>query len=773
MIRSLTSSVAIIVSFFFCDDASAARWSWEIALTQYSSAWQIAPQSDGKAVIFGDFDFAGRIRRENLARLNSDGSLDLTYSPSLESQVLGISPLGDELLVATLGYHTRLQKLNKDGAVDPGFVSPVIAVGFAPHSANPYSFPAHKLASGKILMLGAAQSPGKPAGFGLIRLNADGGHDETFNPPQLSMEGAFSMESTGTILVISRSSFGSALMRLHGETGETIKTFSGISYSKDVFALPTGKFLLLGQFPDGREIKRFHNDGSEDLSYVFDPGQDLWRSPIRLRDGTFFWFGSPSMILDAEGELTRTLPNADDFNPNYGGVAEMPDGRIIYSAYDFPSNEELRQTTHGVHRRGRDGVLDPTFAVPGGLMRVGENGRRFSMEYGAANSLYLAGSFAFVNGTNTGPFARLNADKSLNGAFVNNVRTQASGRNEFVVEHTNEKTLLVNGSVRLDANGELLLTLPSLHECLQMFSVIPLSNGAFIYNYTPGGPCYVQDYTIGTTYRAANGNSITGFGLKQGDGYPGFYSSGIHAAVPAAADGKFLIGGHFTSINDAPATNLALITAAGEVDPSFTLTEIVYGPDYLFRHGDEFIAINDLAKSFHRIDQQGRVILKKDFPRSISSIANALLDAAGRLNIFTYDRGPALLISVFDPDGTLVQSLRIPYDFSSSERPVGRFTPEGDLLIGGWYLGDDANAWSGVVRVPATELRPLRVDVSMANESWTLTVRGIAGATVGIYSSSDLQTWARDRGVTVSAEGGATLTLEPSIGANYFKAQLE
>ncbi len=51
----------------------------------------MASQSDGKVVIGGTFDSFGGVPRDNIARLNNDGSLDTSFAPNVDQQVLSLT----------------------------------------------------------------------------------------------------------------------------------------------------------------------------------------------------------------------------------------------------------------------------------------------------------------------------------------------------------------------------------------------------------------------------------------------------------------------------------------------------------------------------------------------------------------------------------------------------------------------------------------------------------------------------------------------------------
>ncbi len=117
------------------------------------TVWAVAPQSDGKVVIGGDFTLAGGLSRSRVARLNADGSLDTTFDPGLgaNSTVYTLLVQSDgNILVggAFTQFHTAihhgLTRLLPSGALDPSF-SPgssandtVYSVMFAPAESRLY-----------------------------------------------------------------------------------------------------------------------------------------------------------------------------------------------------------------------------------------------------------------------------------------------------------------------------------------------------------------------------------------------------------------------------------------------------------------------------------------------------------------------------------------------------------------------------------------------------------------------------------------------------------
>ncbi|MDP2384837.1 MAG: T9SS type A sorting domain-containing protein [Bacteroidota bacterium] len=88
-------------------------------------------QSDGKIVIGGDFSSFNSVSRNNIARLNTDGSLDTTFNPGIgtDNIVLACKEQNDgKILIAGsfndyngTAIHNHIARINMDGSIDSSF----------------------------------------------------------------------------------------------------------------------------------------------------------------------------------------------------------------------------------------------------------------------------------------------------------------------------------------------------------------------------------------------------------------------------------------------------------------------------------------------------------------------------------------------------------------------------------------------------------------------------------------------------------------------------
>lgn len=130
---------------------------------------------DNKLLISGKFRSYNGSKRKGLARLNEDGTLDITFAPdpSLDGNytVQCVYPNGKVLVVDD----GKLKRLNSDGSLDTAFN----ALNFS-YSTYDVTIKASILPGGKILVGGRFTHYGTVPCFHLCKLNDDGSLDTTF-----------------------------------------------------------------------------------------------------------------------------------------------------------------------------------------------------------------------------------------------------------------------------------------------------------------------------------------------------------------------------------------------------------------------------------------------------------------------------------------------------------------------------------------------------------------------------------------------------------------
>jgi uncharacterized delta-60 repeat protein len=305
-----------------------------------------ATQPDGKIVIGGVFSSVLGVDRHNIARLNTDGSLDVAFNPDANSLVSAIAIQADGKIVVGGNFtnmggkaRNRLARLDATTGLadsfDPDAGAIVLSIAIQ--------------ADGKILAGGSFQNiiGGQLRRF-IARFDATTGLADSFNPNPNNTVWSIVVQRDGKILVggdfvqIGGGQNRNRLARLDATTGladsfnpDANSTVGSIVVQTDGKILVGGGFMTIG----GQTRNFFARlDGTTGLADSFDPGANGGVSSIAVQaDGKILAGGSFNRIggqtrnyiarLDAMSGL------ADSFNPNannpVSSIAIQADGKIL------------------------------------------------------------------------------------------------------------------------------------------------------------------------------------------------------------------------------------------------------------------------------------------------------------------------------------------------------------------------------------------------------------------------------------------------------------
>jgi uncharacterized delta-60 repeat protein len=294
-------------------------------------------QPDGKVIVYGPFsNFAG-LTKNNLARLNANGTLDGSFDcgssfnqqyPNTISAFL-LQPDGKLILA---GYFTsfngtqcnNIVRLNSDGSVDTGFIT---GTGF-----NSAIFSLGIQSDGKIIVGGFFTSFNGDSCKKIARLNPNGSFDNAFQigtgfitlgtNPACYVAGLL-VENTDQILVgglfnnYNNQNYR-ALLRLNpnGTVDQTFSIGTGFdSRVEKIIKQPDNKYLVFGQFTqyDSHNVNggiRLSSVGSHDSTFTF-PSSIVSGSlkDIKLKnDGKLIYSAQiyPNYTVNTLGQLTST-----------------------------------------------------------------------------------------------------------------------------------------------------------------------------------------------------------------------------------------------------------------------------------------------------------------------------------------------------------------------------------------------------------------------------------------------------------------------------------
>ena len=384
----------------------------------------IVVQTDGKVIAVGDFTGYGGTARSDIARLNTNGTLDGTFNtttdPAPYAWCVALRPDGKVLLgESEPGVRGRrnLMQLNSNGTPDMTFAAGTGLTASFFGVVNRMQLQD----DGKIIVQGTFDQAWNTARPGLARLNADGTLDATFDP---------------------------------GMSASSSQVNS-IALQADNKLLVAGNFLTFNGAPAVR-IVRLLTSGAIDAGFVtgsgFTPG--AVRALAVQNDGKVLVAGNFTQYNGAACQnLVRLLPNGAldaTFVPGIApatiqSIAVQPDGRILVCGEFTSFNGTARARAA---RLLANGTLDTSFD-PG----TGPNSYVSKMLLQPDGRLLVSGGFTNVSGTAKPGFARLNTDGTLDPSFVPDVSSGPSG----IVLQANGKVVVVrsNGSAldRLHPNG--------------------------------------------------------------------------------------------------------------------------------------------------------------------------------------------------------------------------------------------------------------------------------------------------------------------------------
>lgn len=322
-----------------------------------------AVQLDGKIIIGGTFTAVGGVARANLARLNADGSLDPSFSPTTNEEVDCIAVQADGKILIGGDFtqvngtaRTRLARLHPDGSLES-------TATFNPGTgADRFVSNLAVQADGKILLSGFFTTFNGASRRGIARLNADGSLESTTTfdpgggansiPPGLPVQvSGVAVQPDGKILVVGDfNSFNGVarnfFVRLNADGSlESTATFNpGAGPNQPVRCVavqPDGKILLGGEFTQYSgvaisRIARLEGDGTLEnvTTWSYAGGSGRINSLALQADGKIVVVG------DFPGHIARIQANgnaesATTFNPGSGangivyGVTLQADGKIL------------------------------------------------------------------------------------------------------------------------------------------------------------------------------------------------------------------------------------------------------------------------------------------------------------------------------------------------------------------------------------------------------------------------------------------------------------
>lgn len=567
-----------------------------------------ALQSDGKILLLGKFTSFNGVNRSTLIRLNADGSVDNTFTPSITLSNIGvdfnlaIQPDGGILITGPLAKiddlpigNSFIVRFNANGSKDNSFAV----------SANYTSISDIAVqADGKIIISGSFSK-------GIARLNSDGSTDVAFDVGTGFGDGGISdvvISPSNKIIV------GGSFTQFNGVANQYLVSLTNTgaidaSYQANgkfnylvttLFQQQDGLLLVAGYFSQygvssASNIAKLNSNGS--LVGTFNPGtgSNGGLSTITANtNGDILVSGNPLLftsfngsarnglaILDANGSL-KSMAQPVNLQKESGGVSIEAQGTGKFLLAHF-GNELNGVPSTGFERLNSDGTIDGTF---NGNSKPNDYVRAIAVDHNG--QILIGGQFTKYNNISVGHFARLSSSGDIDNTFLSNIGSGFNGSVLSITEQPDGKILVggnftsVNGILRrgiarLNADGTPDASFNAANGFLtstgitNILDVDVLSDGKIL---VAGAFDSFNNHSVKSLIRLNSDGSFDNTFLIG----TGIYSSaGTFSEVRDVAllnNGKILAGGNFDNVNGAGIFNLAVLNSTGALDDSYKFFNI-------------------------------------------------------------------------------------------------------------------------------------------------------------------------------------------------------
>jgi uncharacterized delta-60 repeat protein len=648
----------------------------------------IAVQNDGKILVGGTFTNYNGTSRNRMIRLNSDGTIDNSFSIGTgfnnTVNVIAVQNDGKILVGGTFTSYNgtsrnRIIRLNSDGTIDSSFS---IGIG-----VNSSVFSMVVQGDGKILVGGNFNNYNGTPRNGIIRLNSDGTIDNNFSIGTgfSNTVNVIAVQNDGRILVggelgtyddVNSWNF---IIRLNsnGTVDDSFDVGEGFDNSVGTIAIQNdNKILVGGQFTNyngtsRNRIIRLNSDGTIDNSFSIGSGSDSTVNVIAVQNdgkilvgGAFTNYNGTSrnkiFRLNSDGTVDNNLNIGAGFNITVTGISIQSDEKILVVGLfnSYSGNSRNRMV-----RLNSDWTLDNNFSIGTGfsntvnVIAVQNDGK-----------ILAVGSFTIYNGTSRNRVIRLNSDGTIDNSFsigtgfnspIIDIAIQNDGKILVAGTFTSYNGTSRNGIIRLNSDG----TIDNSFSIGTGFN----SSANRIKVQNDGKIFVVGQFT------AYNGNAKNYIARLNGDGDldsnfsigTGFNSFAIASAIQN--DGKILAGGIFTNYNGTSKNRIIRLNIDGTADDGFsigtgfdsTVNVIVVQNDNKILVGGAFTSYNGTSRNrMVRLNSDGTVddgfSIGTGFNGSVLSIA---VQSDGKIlvggNFTSYAGTSRNYVAKLNSDGTL------------------------------------------------------------------------------------------------------------------------
>ncbi len=778
------------------------------------NVYAVALQPDGKLLVAGQFSLfrpgiGDTVPRNNLARVNPDGTVDPTFDPNVNGAIraLVLQPDGRILIggdftalqpggapAATTRNH--LARLNANGTLDTAF-DPNVGGGFTPQvNAILLQADGHIVVGGGFTSVQPNGAATPTTRNRIARLNANGTLDPAFNPNLNNVVFALAQHIDGKILVAG----GFTTFQTDGTTRNHIARLnvdgtpdSQFNPNADNRVLTLlvqrdGKILMGGDFvtlqPLGSDstiqcnhLARLNVDGTLDTDFKGNTSGSVSALSVLpdgrlLVGGSFSTAWSPGSSLAAKRYLACfTSDGAVDLSFDSGvnnvvdALAVQADGQVIIGGYFTgvtPRGSATSIVRNRLARINLDGQLDATLNLDS------TGGRPLASAVQPDGKILIGGSFTSIGGVTHNRMARLNADGSVDTTFnpdfddsVFTILLQPDGKILVGGQFTTIGGESRNHFARLNPSGTIDSEFnPNASGPVGCIALQPdgkiLIGGTFtsLHPLNLTTPPSINRFYIARLN--ADGTLDNGFDPD---------ADNTVAAIAVQKDGKILIGGTFTTLN--PNNTFTTDPATGVV--TFTSDHSVSVSRFARLNADGTL---DTTYNVSADDQIGSIIIQPDNKVLIAGLFSQLRTNGSNALATRYR------VARLNADGSLDDS----FD-PKANAPVASMVlqPDGKILLGGPFTTLTPNGaadytlrkYAARINADGTVDPAFNLDLNeqLGNrvDSFALQADGkilIAGTFTSLQPVGSATRVARNHFARLTAAGGLDTGFQPGVGGS-------
>jgi len=553
-----------------------------------------AVQSDGKILLGGTFAAYGSTSAPRLVRINSDGTPDITFSLSGSFsggnwtgaliKAIAVQPdgkilVGGEFTNLAGQPVNRLVRLNSNGSIDNSFT--------ASNQLNGRVYALELLSNGQIMVGGVFTGH-------ILRLNSNGSHDNTFAAALTDDVNSIKAVGNGKILVggifNATGSQQGRLVRLN-QNGSLDNTFSVSSplsglEVRDIKLTTDGKILAAGNW----RIYRLAADGQLDPSFANLPADADITSITLQSDGKVVVAGSFAEIgdlpnngiarLNADGTVDQGFNTGSGFGTSdydeIGSavmqVAVLPDQTIICGGYFHEFNSD---NASYLVRLNPNGTLNWAVQCGTGAEAIDLGDEIYTAVTLPNGKLFVGGAFRFFDHVARSRVAVLRSDGYIDLSFNPGTGTE-EGSVIYCAAGQNDGTIVFGGAFT-EYNGMghfgIARVLPS--------GIIDntFQSGSGVDDGTVRAIAIQEDgkIIIAGAFSNYDGTAVNSITRLNSDGtldldFTANVGSGPDDYIYAVAvqpDGKIVVAGHFKHFNNTDNALIVRLNSDGSLDNTF------------------------------------------------------------------------------------------------------------------------------------------------------------------------------------------------------------